>query len=78
MPPQSLRAAIVPPDGSTFLPKNACTLRQKMLGDAKEVDVDGSYDHIVVQDSRKGEDEDARFSEDFPDVYAFVASIQKQ
>ena len=54
------------------------TLRQKMLGDAKEVDVDGSYDHIVVQDSRKGEDEDARFSEDFPDVYAFVASIQKQ
>ena len=54
------------------------SLRQKMLGDAKEVDINGSYDHIIVQDSREGEAEDVRFREDFPDVYAFVASIQKQ
>ncbi len=53
------------------------SLRQKMLGDAKEVDIDGSYDHIIVQDSHRGEEEDLRFNDDFPDVYAYVASVQR-
>ena len=42
-----------------------------------EVDINGSYDHIIVQDSRRGDEADRRFEEDFPDVYAFVSAVQK-
>ncbi len=61
--------------GRLLLPQ---ALRNKMLGDAKEVDINGSYDHIIVQDSRRGIDEDTRFLEDFPDVYAVVSKAQQQ
>ena len=61
--------------GRLLLPQ---ALRNKMLGDAKEVDINGSYDHIIVQDSRRGIDEDTRFLEDFPDVYAVVSTAQQQ
>ena len=54
------------------------SLRVKLLGDAKDVDINGSYDHIVVQDARKSEAEDARFEEEIPDVYAVMARVQKQ
>ncbi len=61
--------------GRLLLPS---ALRTKLLGDTKDVDINGSYDHIVVQDARKSEAEDALFEEDFPDVYAVVARVQKQ
>ena len=61
--------------GRLLLPQ---ALRNKTLGDAKEVDINGSYDHIIVQDSRRGIDEDTRFLEDFPDVYAVVSKAQQQ
>ncbi len=61
--------------GRLLLP---AALRQKMLGDAREVDVNGAYDHIVVQDARISEQEDASFEADFPDVYAFVSQVQRE
>ncbi len=61
--------------GRLLLP---ASLRTKLLGDTKDVDINGSYDHIVVEDARKSEAEDARFEEDFPDVYAVMARVQKQ
>ena len=61
--------------GRLLLP---AALRTKLLGDTKEVDINGSYDHIIVQDSKCGEDADLKFAEDFPDVYAFVSSVQKE
>ena len=61
--------------GRLLLPS---ALRQKMLGDSREVDVNGAYDHIIVQDARISESEDQSFMEDFPDVYAFVAEVQRE
>ncbi len=60
--------------GRLLLP---AALRAKLLGDTKEVDINGSYDHIIVQDSKCGDDADRKFAEDFPDVYAFVSRVQK-
>ncbi len=61
--------------GRLLLP---AALRQKMLGEAREVDINGAYDHIVVQDARISEQEDSDFMEDFPDVYAMVAQVQRE
>ncbi len=60
--------------GRLLLP---ASLRAKLLGDSREVDINGSYDHIIVQDSRRGDETDRRFEEEFPDVYAFVSAVQK-
>ena len=61
--------------GRLLLP---AALRTKLLGDTKEVDINGSYDHIIVQDSKRGDEADLNFMRDFPDVYAFVSSVQKE
>ena len=61
--------------GRLLLP---AALRTKLLGDTKEVDINGSYDHIIVQDRKCGNEADLQFMKDFPDVYAFVSSVQKE
>ena len=60
--------------GRLLLP---AALRAKLLGDTRDVDISGSYDHIIVQEAAKSQAEDTSFGEDFPDVYAAVARAQK-
>ena len=60
--------------GRLLLP---AALRAKLLGDTRDVDISGSYDHIIVQEASKSQAEDTMFGEDFPDVYAAVARAQK-
>ena len=60
--------------GRLLLPS---VLRGRFLADSREVDVNGSYDHIVVEDSRRSRQEDEDFERDFDDVLSMIASVQK-
>lgn len=60
--------------GRLLLPS---VLRTRFLSDTREVDVNGAYDHIIVEDSRKSRKADEDFDLDYPDVLGMIAKVQK-
>ena len=51
--------------GRVLLPAK---LRQRMLGEAKELEISGAMDHIRVVDNLKAETEDTAFMDDLKDI----------
>lgn len=53
-------------------------LRNKILKDARDVEISGAKTHIRVVSAAVAEDEDKRFEEEIPDVLSFIAEIQQK
>lgn len=60
--------------GRLLLPS---VLRNRFLSDVREVDVNGAYDHIIVEDSRLSRKADEDFDLECPDVLSMIAGVQK-
>lgn len=61
--------------GRLLLPSK---LRNKVLGDAREIEVSGARTYIRVVSAQYALDEDEEFDREFPDVYDFIASVQQK
>lgn len=59
--------------GRLLLPQR---IRAWRLGDARDVEVAGAYDHIRIIPAAKGLDQDRLFDERYPDPLAFLTSLQ--
>ncbi len=61
--------------GRLLLPQR---IRAWRLGDARDVEVAGSFDHIRIIPAAKGQDQDRLFDEKYPDPLAFLTSLQEE
>ena len=52
-------------------------IRAWRLGDTRDVDVDGAYNHIKIVPAAKGMDQDRLFDEKFADPLAALTELQK-
>ena len=59
--------------GRLLLPQK---LRAWRLGDARDVEVNGTYNHIRIIPAAVGKDQDRAFDEKYPDPLAFLTSLQ--
>ena len=59
--------------GRLLLPQK---MRAKYLNAAREVEINGNYDHIRVVSAEQGNLEDESFEKNIPDVLAFMAELQ--
>ena len=60
--------------GRLLLPS---VLRSRFLNEIREVDVNGAYDHIIVEDSRLSRKCDEDFDLECPDVLSMIAAVQQ-
>ncbi len=61
--------------GRLLLPQR---IRAWRLGDARDVEVAGAYDHIKIITAAKGQDQDRLFDEKYPDPLAFLTSLMEE
>ena len=61
--------------GRLLLPQG---IRTELLGDVRNVDVNGATTHIRVLSSEASKEEDRRFKEKFPDPLAAIAEMQRR
>ncbi len=61
--------------GRLLLPQR---IRAWKLGDARDVDVSGSFDHIRIIPAAKGLEQDRLFEEKYPDPLAFLTALQEE
>ena len=61
--------------GRVLLPAN---IRQKILGDEKDVDITGANDHIRVVASSAGERGWKQFQTELPNLLELIAGLEKQ
>ena len=61
--------------GRLLLPQR---IRAWRLGDAREVEVNGAYDHIRIIPASAGQEQDRAFNEKYPDPLAFLTSLQEE
>lgn len=59
--------------GRLLLPQR---IRSWRLGDARDVEVNGAFNHIRIIPASVGKDQDASFDEKFPDPLAFLTALQ--
>lgn len=59
--------------GRLLLPQRIRTWR---LGDARDVEVNGTYNHIRIIPAAVGKEQDRAFDEKYPDPLAFLTSLQ--
>ena len=59
--------------GRLLLPQR---VRSWRLGDTRDVEVSGAYDHIKIIAAAKGQDQDRLFDEKYPDPLAFLTALQ--
>ncbi len=59
--------------GRLLLPQR---IRAWRLGDARDVEVNGTYNHIRIIPAAAGKDQDRAFDEKYPDPLAFLTSLQ--
>ncbi len=59
--------------GRLLLPQR---IRAWRLGDARDVEVNGTYNHIRIIPAAAGKDQDRLFDEKYPDPLAFLTSLQ--
>ena len=59
--------------GRLLLPQR---IRAWRLGDARDVEVNGTYNHIRIIPAAAGKDQDRVFDEKYPDPLAFLTSLQ--
>ena len=52
-------------------------LRQWMLGEAKELEVSGGFDHVRIVDSVKGSEEDLSFRENLDDILDQIGNMDE-
>lgn len=52
-------------------------LRQRMLGEAKELEISGAFDHIRIVDSAKADTEDAFFTENLEDILKQLGDLDE-
>ena len=60
--------------GRLLLPQR---IRAWRLGDARDVEVNGTYNHIRIIPAAAGKDQDRAFDEKYPDPLAFLTSLQE-
>ena len=60
--------------GRLLLPQRIRSLR---LGDARDVEVNGAYDHIRIVPASVGKEQDRTFDEKYPDPLAFLSEMLK-
>jgi len=60
--------------GRLLLPQR---IRSWRLGDARDVEVNGAYDHIRIIPAAAGRNQDLSFDEKYPDPLAFLTSLQE-
>ena len=58
--------------GRLLLPQR---IRVWRLGDARDVEVNGAYDHILIIPAAVGKEQDREFDEKYPDPLAFLTSL---
>ena len=61
--------------GRVLLPSN---IRQKILGDERDVEITGANDHIRVVASAAGRDAWSSFKADLPGLLEMIAALEKQ
>jgi len=61
--------------GRLLLPQR---IRAWRLGDARDVEVNGAYDHIRIIPAAQGADQDRLFDEKYPDPLAFLTALQEE
>ena len=61
--------------GRLLLPQR---IRAWRLGDARDVEVSGVYDHITIIPAAKGQDQDRAFDEAFPDPLAALTELMEE
>ena len=59
--------------GRLLLPQR---IRNWRLGDARDVEVNGTYNHIRIIPANVGKEQDRAFDEKYPDPLAFLTSLQ--
>ncbi|MBR5109432.1 MAG: hypothetical protein IK099_04485 [Clostridia bacterium] len=59
--------------GRLLLPQR---VRSWRLGDVRDVEVSGAYDHIKIISAAKGQDQDRTFDEKYPDPLAFLTALK--
>ena len=59
--------------GRLLLPQR---IRAWRLGDARDVEVNGAFDHIKIIPASVGKDQDRTFDEKYPDPLAFLTALQ--
>ena len=59
--------------GRLLLPQR---IRNWRLGDARDVEVNGTYNHIRIIPAAVGKEQDRAFDEKYPDPLAFLTSLQ--
>ncbi|MDD3411136.1 MAG: hypothetical protein PHY12_10050 [Eubacteriales bacterium] len=52
-------------------------LRQRMLGEAKELEVSGAFDHVRIVDSAKAENEDMSFAENLGGILEELGNLDE-
>ena len=61
--------------GRLLLPQR---IRAWRLGDVRDVEVAGAFDHIKIISAAKGQDQDRLFDEKYPDPLAFLTSLMEE
>ena len=61
--------------GRLLLPQR---IRAWRLGDVRDVEVAGAYDHIKIISAAKGQDQDRVFDEKYPDPLAFLTKLMEE
>ncbi|MBQ7654980.1 MAG: hypothetical protein IJI53_11720 [Clostridia bacterium] len=61
--------------GRLLLPQR---IRAWRLGDVRDVEVAGAFDHIKIISAAKGQDQDRSFDEKYPDPLAFLTALQEE
>lgn len=60
--------------GRVLLPAN---IRQKILGDARDVEITGANDHVRVVAAAQSQDSWEKFSGEIPDLLNLIASLEE-
>lgn len=59
--------------GRLLLPSK---LRSRMLGEAKDVEISGAFDHIRIVDSQRAAKEDQDFLENIPELLQYLGDLE--
>ncbi len=52
-------------------------IRQRMLGEARELEISGAFDHVRIMDSARAGDEDAFFTENLEDILEQLGNLEE-
>ena len=61
--------------GRVLLPAN---IRQKILGEEREVEITGANDHVRVVAAKAGEESWERFADELPQLLEMIAGLEKE